>query len=221
MFIIRIHTMQQRPVTLTIGTGNEVGHVEYHCSSRTFSGRAHHSLCGSRRAAAWLAAALALPVFLCGAVRAAQTASLAWNPPTTSGTIGYAFYIGSKSGTYSARLDVGTNTSINLTGLIEGHTNYFAVTAYNAARMESPLSPEVAYVVPGLMRLTAPARPGLPNTMSFPVASGHLYSVEASTDLKTWTVVYTTPTETTNTWVTWQDPQSSQYARRFYRLIMN
>ncbi len=146
---------------------------------------------------------------------------MAWNPSTASGVAGYAFYFGSQSGVYTSRFDVGTNTEITLDGLTAGHTNFFAVTAYNAALIESPYSPEVAYIVPGLARLTLPTRAGGSMGLSFPVAPGHSYSVQASTDLKTWTLLYTTGTQSTNAWVTWTDAQSKSYPKRFYRLILN
>jgi hypothetical protein len=165
--------------------------------------------------------AIALPFLLCGSVLAGESASLAWNPAGTAGVAGYAFYLGNKAGVYRSRFDLGTNTEITLTGLSAGHTNYFAVTAYNAAKVESPYSAEVAYIVPGLARLIPPAKKGTPVGISFPVAPGHTYSVQASTNLKTWTTIYTTPVATNNSWATCEDPQTGFFSRRFYRLILN
>lgn len=171
---------------------------------------------------AWrLSGTLALALLLCGHAHGGQTASLAWNPVTNSGAIGYAFYRGTTNGVYTSRFDVGTNTSITLTGLTEGQTNYFAVTSYNTMRVESAPSTQLAYIVPGVARMSAPTKPGNPATISFPVSPGHTYSVLASTDLKTWTTLYTTASATSNGWFSYQDPQTSQFPKRFYRIKLN
>jgi hypothetical protein len=158
---------------------------------------------------------------LAGSLRASQSVSLAWNPVTTSQVSGYAFYLGNTNGVYTSRFDVGTNTAITLNGLKEGQTKYFAVAAYDSARIESSASSQVPYLVPGLVRLTSSPRPGNPATLSFPVAVGHSYQILASTNLQTWTSIGQTTSSTSNAWVTFQDPQSSSFPKRFYRLIMN
>jgi hypothetical protein len=164
---------------------------------------------------------VAFALISCNAARASQSASLAWAPEINSGVAGYAFYVGTNNGVYTSRFDVGTNTDITLTGLKEGSTNYFAVTAYNSARMESPASVQVSYLVPGLVRLAPPAQHGSPVTISFPVAMGQWYELQASTNLVTWTNLWQTSISTSNAWVSYQDPHTSSYSRRFYRLILN
>jgi len=173
------------------------------------------------RAVIRISIVLALTLLSCGLGRASQSVSLAWNPVTVSGVTGYAFYLGTNSGVYASRFDVGTNTAITLTGLQEGATNYFAVTSYNSARIESPVSSPVPYIVPGLVRLAPPAQQGVPATVSFPVAAGHWYQLQASTNLVTWANLWQTSVSTSNAWVSYQDPQSSAFSKRFYRLIMN
>ncbi|HZQ48560.1 MAG TPA: fibronectin type III domain-containing protein, partial [Verrucomicrobiae bacterium] len=143
--------------------------------------------------------------------------SLAWNPSTNiPNAAGYALYYGSTSGNYSSRIDIGTNTSAIIPGLNEGHTNYFMVKAYNTAKVESVASGEIAYIVPGLL-VMAWLQPGNIASLSFPVAWGHWYSVQASVDLKTWATIWQTATATSNAWVQFQDPQTSMFKRRFYR----
>jgi len=213
--------MKLGPVTPKFSITTAVADHSQTQYERRTSGRpkcAANPIRATRRAVLGLAAA-ALSLFLCGSVRAGQSASVAWTP--SPGVTGYAFYLGTNHGAYNMRLDVGTNTTITLTGLAEGQTRYFAVSSYNSARMESAVSTEVAYLVPGLARVTPPTRPGNPATVSFPVAVGHIYSIQASTDLKTWTTVFTTLSATNNAWTSWQDPQTSSFAKRFYRLIMN
>lgn len=156
----------------------------------------------------------------CSSSWASQSVALAWTPSTNISATGYALYYGSKSGNYSWRIDVGTNTSTVVPGLSEGQTNYFVVTAYNAAKVESAPSGELAYLVPGLLILYW-LQPGHTMGLTFPVASGHWYAVQASVDLKTWSTIWQTATATSNAWVQFQDPQTALFQKRFYRLSLN
>jgi hypothetical protein len=151
--------------------------------------------------------------------RAAQSVTLAWDPP--AGAAGFYVYCGTNSGVYNAQMDTGTNTMVTVTGLTEGHTNYFKVTAYNSARMMGTPSGELSFLVPGCIHFCAATRTGTPASLSFPVAVGHTYEVQASTNLQSWTNLWQTTTCTSNAWVSYQDPQAASYAKRFYRLIMN
>jgi hypothetical protein len=153
------------------------------------------------------------------ATQAGQSVTLAWHPNATPDTMGYAVYSGSQSGNYSSRLDVGTNTTATISGLKEGQTNYFVVTAYNSARVESIPSSEVAYLVPGMLRLIGTSQSGA--TLKFPVAPGHWYDVQASTDLKSWASIGQTAVAATNSWVNFQDTNSGSFPRRYYRLVMH
>jgi hypothetical protein len=173
------------------------------------------------RAAIRISTALALTFLVAGSLRASQSVSLAWSPVTTPPVMGYAVYMGTNSGVYTSRFDVGTNTDITLTGLKEGYTNFFAVVSYNSARTESTASAATSYIVPGLVRFSNPPKPGSPATLSFSVAVGHSYQIMASTNLQTWSNIGQTTVSTSNAWVTFQDPQSGSFSKRFYRLIMN
>lgn len=171
-----------------------------------------------RKRVAALAVVL-LGLWACVQARASQSISLAWNASTDSSTVGYIVYAGSSSTNYTAQMDVGTNLAITLTGLAEGHTNYFAVSAYNSAQITGVPSAQISYITPGLLKMTPGT--GSTRTLNFPTAPGHWYAVEASTDLKTWTTVTQTAVATTNAWFSWQDPQSGSFSKRFYRLIMH
>ena len=173
------------------------------------------------RAAIQILTALAFAFALAGSLRASQSVSLAWNPVSTTPVMGYAVYMGTNNGVYTSRFDVGTNTDITLTGLKEGHTNFFAVVSYNSARTESTASAATSYIVPGLVRFAPPSKVGGGGIVSFPVASGHSYVLQASVNLTSWTNLWQTTTWTSNTWAAYQDPQSSSLSKRFYRLIMN
>lgn len=161
----------------------------------------------------------ALGMSFCLPIRASQSVTLAWNPDSgTNNVAGYAVYSGTNSSNYSSRLDTGTNTTATVSGLKEGLTYYFAVTAYNTAKVESAPSAPITYLVPGILALTPAAKPGNPVTIKFPVAPGHSYTVQATVDMKTWTNLWQTGTSTSNAWVSFQDSQSSSFRKRFYRL---
>jgi hypothetical protein len=164
---------------------------------------------------------LALAVCSSLAVCADQSVTLAWQPDIDPTTTGYMVYSGQASGNYSSRTNVGTNVTVTIAGLKAGLTNFFSVTAYNSAGIESPRSSEVSYLVPGAIRLTSIPKPGIPSpvTMQFSVAAGHWYQIQASTDLKNWTSVGQTATATANTWYSFQDSQSIAFTQRFYRLV--
>ncbi|MDC4206521.1 MAG: fibronectin type III domain-containing protein [Candidatus Manganitrophus sp.] len=73
----------------------------------------------------------------------AANASLSWDANTESDLAGYKVYFGTASRSYGAPVDVGNQTAYTITGLSEGQTYYFAVTAYNDADSESAFSAEV------------------------------------------------------------------------------
>jgi hypothetical protein len=56
--------------------------------------------------------------------------------------------MGLSSGNYTQTIGVGNATAVTVTNLISGSTYYFAVTAYNAAGVDSLYSNEVSYTVP-------------------------------------------------------------------------
>ena len=87
--------------------------------------------------------ALAITLVLVQTSRAADV-TLAWNASSDASLTGYKVYYGVQSRTYPNALDVGKTTTHTVTGLQEGATYYFAVTAYNASRSESGYSNEVS-----------------------------------------------------------------------------
>lgn len=162
--------------------------------------------------------AVALWVSFCIAVKGSQKVTLAWDASQASDVAGYVLHYGTASQTYTSRIDAGTNTQLSVDGLDEGLTYYFALTAYNSARIESPPSGEIVYIAPGLLTIAPGLYPGSPFYLKFPVAPGHWYEIEASVDLKSWITIEQTDTSFLNTWFTFQDLQSSDFPMRFYRL---
>jgi hypothetical protein len=165
------------------------------------------------------AGAVALSLLIGAEARAAQSVSLGWNPEPS--VAGYALYHGSASGNYSTRMDVGTNLIATVGGLTEGQTDYFVVTAYNVAGVEGPPSPEVSYLVPGLLVHKKGAQGSKSVQLNFAVAPGHSYQIEASTDLASWAVIWTSGTATSNAWTTFQEPFTNSLRQKFYRLKMH
>ena len=80
-------------------------------------------------------------------VSACQT-TVAWDPENSPGLAGYKVYWGTVSRNYAWSADAGMQTTYTITGLTEGITYYFAVTAYDGTRAESSFSNEVPYTVP-------------------------------------------------------------------------
>jgi PKD repeat protein len=78
----------------------------------------------------------------------AGATTLAWDPQSDPSVTGYLLYYGTSSGNYSTKLDVGSVNSRVVSGLAEGTTYYYAVTAHNAAMVESGFSNEVSATVP-------------------------------------------------------------------------
>lgn len=76
-----------------------------------------------------------------------QTSSvtLAWNAVTNGGVTGYRVYAGTASRAYTRYVDAGNATQAAVSSLTNGTTYFFAVTAYNAAGLESDFSTEVSY----------------------------------------------------------------------------
>jgi Bacterial Ig domain/Fibronectin type III domain len=71
--------------------------------------------------------------------------TLAWDANTETNLAGYKVYYGPASGLYTNTVDVGNITTNRVTGLVEGVTYYFAVTAYNSSGQESDYSAEISY----------------------------------------------------------------------------
>ena len=73
--------------------------------------------------------------------------TLTWSANVESDLAGYKIYVGTKSGTYSfpgSPFVTGKVTSYTISNLPKGQTYYFALSAYDSAGNESPLSAEVS-----------------------------------------------------------------------------
>jgi hypothetical protein len=83
-----------------------------------------------------------------------SSVNLAWNPDSVTSNpatnvAGYKLYVGYSSGVYTQPpTDLGNRTTTTVSNLTSGTTYFFAVTAYNAAGVESPYSNEISYTAP-------------------------------------------------------------------------
>jgi hypothetical protein len=76
--------------------------------------------------------------------------TLEWDLNSEPDIAGYVLYWGTTSRSYSDSVDVGNQNSYTVSGLEDGRTYYFAVTAYDGVRNESTYSNEVYMVVPAI-----------------------------------------------------------------------
>jgi len=74
--------------------------------------------------------------------------TLAWDPSQDSVVVGYTVRYGTNSGSYSDFVVVGLSTTATLTGLSEGISYFFAVSAFTFSGLESDPSEEIQYTVP-------------------------------------------------------------------------
>lgn len=78
----------------------------------------------------------------------AQSVTLAWDPNPENDIGGYIVYYGPASRNYTNAVNVGNVTTNTVSGLVDGATYFFAVTAFNTNGLESDFSDEVSYAPP-------------------------------------------------------------------------
>lgn len=79
---------------------------------------------------------------------AQQSVELLWNPSPDTNVVGYNIYYGISSGHYTSEISAGNNTTVEVTGLVQGVTYYFAATSYDSSGDESDFSNEASYYIP-------------------------------------------------------------------------
>jgi hypothetical protein len=179
----------------------------------------------SRFSAARNMAALAiLAAFLPATARAERQVTLAWERSADPATVGYYVYSQEENVASATRINVAGLNQVTIPGLKEGLRYSFKVTAYNAAGMESVPSNEAAFVVPVPLHLLPGLTAGAGRRLQFPMAPGHWYELQASTNMTTWTTIWQTPTAIIYGWTEFQDINSgilkkgANLPARFYRL---
>jgi hypothetical protein len=78
----------------------------------------------------------------------AASVTLTWEPSRDPGVVGYILYVGTTSGRYTMRFNVGNYRGTTVSGLQNGRTYFFAVSAYDRTGLESPLSSQVHTYIP-------------------------------------------------------------------------
>ena len=82
--------------------------------------------------------------------------SLAWDPPLFTTPTGYKLYYWQGSAEVPQSIDVGNQTTYTLTGLVDGETYTFAVTAYDTTDTESDESNTATVTIPSGPTLVSP-----------------------------------------------------------------
>ena len=73
---------------------------------------------------------------------------LAWDPNPESDVASYQLSYGTAPGQHSILVEAGLNTAVAVTGLLQGTTYYFVVSASNQAGLRSAASTEISYQIP-------------------------------------------------------------------------
>lgn len=76
---------------------------------------------------------------------ASQHVGLSWKASPDPSVSGYRIYYGSTSGYYTNYLTAGNVTNLEITGLVDNVTYFFAAKSYNAAGVESDFSNETIF----------------------------------------------------------------------------
>jgi hypothetical protein len=161
----------------------------------------------------WL---LALAILI-ATVQAAHSVTLAWNASADTNVIGYFVYYGAASSVYTNKVAVTGVTRATITGLVEGVTYYFAVTAFNVAGLESTPSNEISYAVPStLPQVQVQAASGGRATLMVTGQIGHTYDILATRTLLNWTVIGVVTVGNTGS-VQFIDTSATNLPARYYR----
>jgi hypothetical protein len=153
----------------------------------------------------------------------AAKVTLAWDPSADSTVVGYRLYHGTQSAVYTNMTDIRNITSTTISNLVQGGTYYFAVTAYDAAGLESAFSGEISYTVPIsanaplLNSVSIPSALGSPALLSGMGNVGDVYTVLGTQDFVSWNILGTTIVGLDGTFQ-FSDPSVTGVPARFYRL---
>lgn len=199
----------------------DFGKLQLHRSSDVFG------QCSRIRALAFFAriASILVTLFVLthgAAARGAVSVTLAWNPSPDSSVTGYHVYYGTASHSYTGMVAVGVSATATVSGLTEGTTYYFAVTAIDSLGLESGYSNEIQYSVPATgsrLRLLSPVAP---NGMVIRITGppGQTYEVQATQNFVNWTVIGVVTLGVGGVF-DFTDVNASKFRSRFYRLYAN
>jgi len=168
--------------------------------------------------------AIAVMMLAGGASQAvgAESLQLEWDVNPEPDLAGYRIYFRTAYESYGQGIDTGLATTATMSNLVPGMTYFFAVTAYNAAGLESPNSGEITFTpTPNPVAAAITSMERLPDgsfrfvLSSAPSAAGML-AIYVSSDLKTWKLLANLINPTGTLVVT--DPEAASSNQRFYRV---
>ena len=127
------------------------------------------------------------------AVGGTGSATLTWNANTESDLAGYKVYYGTspRTGTdpktcgmcgYASSINVGKVTTYSLSGLTNGQTYYFSITAVDTSNNESTFSSEVNKAIPAIITTTTTTTSSTTSTTSSSVTVTTQPSTQQSSD---------------------------------------
>lgn len=158
---------------------------------------------------------------LTGSLRAnaVQSVTLAWDRSTDSSAVGYRIYAYEENVAAPTSFNAFGLTQMTLPGLKEGLRYTFTVTSYNAAGVESAPSSPAEYTVPVPLQILPGTTPEDLKRLQFPMATGHWYEIQASTNMTTWTTIQQTSVATGYGWTNVQEmAPPTKRTQRFFRL---
>jgi hypothetical protein len=134
------------------------------------------------------AGAFAFIAFLIGglpSMKAQATYTLAWNANPEPDIVGYRVHVGTTSRQYTHSYPT-IAPSVLISDLPDGQTYFFAVTAMNAAGLESPFSEEISSTPEPSGSFLLPVLTSSALTLSVRTSPGGTVTFESSTDLQNW-----------------------------------
>ena len=163
---------------------------------------------------------LASPFAVWGALpTGGHSVTLAWNPSPDSNVAGYHVYYGTASHSYTNMVSVGLTATATISGLVEGTTYYFGVTAFNNLGMESGFSNEASYSVPSthpMLKLSINSSKQA--VLRVAGLLGHAYEIQATQDFTNWNVIGVVTLDLGASF-DFIDLTATAYPFRFYRLL--
>jgi len=153
---------------------------------------------------------------------AGQSVTLVWNANTDPNVTGCNVYYGVSSGNYTSMVNAGNMTNTTVSGLVAGVTYYFAATTYDSAGDQSGYSTEIAYTATTAATAQVQIRSAPAGQFILTVSgpTGQTYDVQATQDLKTWTVIGTVTVGAGGS-LDFTDTNAANFPQRFYRTAQN
>jgi hypothetical protein len=142
---------------------------------------------------------------------------LEWNASPSSDVINYNIYYGTSSRVYTNTVSVGNVTNTVINKLNPNILYYFAATSTSTNNEESQISNE-ASAYPYELKVTGIKTIDGYMNLSFDSLANHFYTIEASTNLTTWSSIYTTKIQTDKSTISFIDMDTPKYSCRFYRI---